>query len=888
MEKEWHSFSIKKTFTELNSGSEGLKEEEAEKRLKKYGYNKIPEKKSFSKIKIFLEQLKSPLVYILLIAGIITFILKEYADSIIILIAVFLNTIIGYFQEEKANDALGKLKKILETNAIVFRDGREEKIFQKEIVPGDIIFLRAGNKVPADARIIEAHDLKINESSLTGEWLASDKNEEVLEKEISLADRKNIAYMGTTIESGWGKAIVIKTGLMTAMGKIVETVKETKEEKTPYQKKLARFSKIIGVIIVVISIAIFIEGIATGGEFVEIFTLAVAISVAAIPEGLPVSMTAVLALGMQRILKRKGLVRKMASAETLGSTSIILTDKTGTLTEAKMEVAGIFTETKEISENGSSYKEIDKNGLSSNTRALKIGMLCNESFVENFEEPTKKWIIHGRPTEKALFLAAIQAGFSRKELEEKQPIIDQFLFDSNYKYAASLHKINSKENILYMVGSPEKLLSMSSFIDIDGKNKKMLLSDVKKLKKKYEKLTKNGFRVISVAYKETDIEKIDNKKEEKLKEMIYVGFFALHDPIRKNTKEVMDACRKAGMKPIIITGDHMLTAKAVAEKLGFKTNSENIMEGKDLNKLSDEEFQKIFKNIQVYSRVEPIQKLKIVQAWQNAGNVVAMTGDGINDTPALKQADIGVALGSGTDIAKEVSDLVLLSDNFSIIEAAIEEGRAIIDNIRKIITYLLSDSFTEVILVSVSLLFGWPLPVLAGQILWVNLIEDGPLSICLAFEKKEKDIIERKPSDYSVFLLNKEMKVLILIIGIITDFLLLGLFFFLLKHSGYEIGHIRSVVFAGLTIDSLFYVFSCKSLRRNLWHINIFSNKFLIYAWVFGIIMLLSALYIPLLQNLLKTTALNLFDWGLVLGLGFLNIVLIEFTKWLFIRSNKI
>jgi len=341
------------------------------------------------------------------------------------------------------------------------------------------------------------------------------------------------------------------------------------------------------------------------------------------------------------------------------------------------------------------------------------------------------------------------------------------------------------------------------------------------------------------------------------------------------------------MKPIIVTGDHMLTAKAVAERLGFKTNKENMMEGSDLNKLSDMEFKKIFKNIQIYSRVEPIQKLKIVKAWQKAGNVVAMTGDGINDTPALKQADIGIALGSGTDVAKEVSDLVLLTDNFSIIESAIEEGRAIIDNIRKIITYLLSDSFTEVVLISVSLFFGWPLPVLAAQILWVNLIEDGPLSICLAFEKKEKDIIKRKPSDYNLFLLNKEMKVLILIIGLVTDIILLGLFFFLLKYSGYEIIHIRSIIFAGLTIDSLFYVFSCKSLRRNLWHINIFSNKFLIYAWIFGIMMLLMALYIPFLQELLKTSGLNLFDWSLVLGLGALNIILIEFTKWLFISRNK-
>jgi len=877
MKKTWHNLPIKRIFKELNSGNKGLNEQEIEKRLKKYGYNELPKKKSFSKIKIFFEQLKSPLIYILFLAGIITFVLKEYSDSIIIFAAVFVNTIIGYLQEEKASNALGKLNEILQSNAVVFREEQRKNILQKEVVPGDIIFLKSGDKIPADARIIESHDLKVNESSLTGEWLASDKSEKVVQKETSLADRYNMVYMGTVIESGWGKAIVTQTGIKTEIGKIAETVGRTNKEKTPYQKKLSRFSKIIGLIIVVISAAIFVEGIVTGGELIEMLTLSVAISVAAIPSGLPVAMTVVLALGMQRILKRKGLVRRIASAETLGSTSIILTDKTGTLTEAKMKVAGIFTETKKVL----------KDQKVSHIKALKIAMLCNESFIENFNEPTKEWIINGRPTEKALFLAGIQMGLSRKKLEKEQPIIDQFLFDPNYKYAFSLHKRNSKKNILYLIGSPEKVLAMSSFLDVDGKKKEMLLSDMKKLKSKYEKLSKDGFRIISVAYRDSDDQKIDNNKEEKTKEMVYVGFFALHDPIRKETKEVMDACREAGMKPVIVTGDHMLTAKAVAEKLGFKTNKKNMMEGNYLNKLNDREFKKIFKNIQVYSRVEPIQKLRIVKAWQEAGNVVAMTGDGINDTPALKQADIGVALGSGTDVAKEVSDLILLTDNFSIIESAIEEGRVIIDNIRKIITYLLSDSFTEVVLISVSLLLGWPLPILAAQILWVNLIEDGPLSICLAFEKKEKDIIKRKPSNYNLFLLNKEMKVLILIIGLITDILLLGLFFLLLKYSGYEISHIRSIIFAALTIDSLFYVFSCKSLRRNLWHINIFTNKFLIYAWVFGIIMLLSAIYIPFLQGLLKTISLNLFDWGLVLGLGFLNIVLIEFTKWLFI-SRKI
>ncbi len=877
MAKKWHSFSIKKTFQELKSSPQGLTQQKAEQRLEKVGFNRLPQEEQFSKIKTFFEQFKSPLVYILLIAGIIAFVLDEYTDSAVIFGAVLLNTIVGYFQENKASQALGKLKKALHFKAVVFRDGQEKEVFQKSIVPGDIVLLRTGNKAPADARIVESHDLKINESALTGEWLAADKKTAVLSEKISLADRDNMVYMGTIIESGWGRAVVVGTGLKTELGRIAGMIKATKEKKTPYQRKLSHFSKIIGLVITVISLGIFVEGMLVGGRFVEMFTTSIAVAVAAIPEGLPVAMTVILALGMQRILKRKGLVRRLASAETLGSTSIILTDKTGTLTEAKMEVASVLT--------GESLLQNDQ-PRESDLFALKIGLLCNESFIENLDDPIKKWKVRGRPTEKPLFLAGIRAGFSRKKLEAEQPVLDRLFFDPVYKYGASLHKFNARDNILYLVGSPEKILNISSYLSIKNKDKKLLLADFKKIKNRIDGLTREGLRVVAVAYKKTKDEKIDAKKEEASREMVFVGLFSLHDPIRKGTKKVMQLCRQAGLKPIIATGDHKLTARKVAEKLGFKIKPANILEGKDLAKLSDQEFEQRFKQIQIYARVEPAQKLRIVQAWQKNGEVVAMTGDGINDAPALKQADIGVALGSGTDVAKEVADLVLLTDNFSVIEAAIEEGRAIIDNVRKVVTYLLSDSFTEVILIGVSLLFGWPLPVLAGQILWVNLIEDGPIGITLAFEKKEDDIMKRKPRDYAFSLLNKEMKTLIFIIGLFTDILLLGLFFWLLKFSGYQIVHIRSVIFTALTIDSLFYIFSCKSLRRNIWQINLFSNKFLIYAWFFGVIMLLGALYLPFLQTLLKTVPLNSFDWILVLGLGVFNIALIEVTKYYFITRK--
>jgi len=887
MQKPWHNFSIERTFREVKSRPAGLTEKEVKERARRFGSNKLPEEKPFSRVKLFLEQLRSPLIYILLVAGVITLVLNEYTDTIVIFGAVFLNTIVGYFQESKANQALNKLKKVLKIKTIVFRDGQEKEITQEKLVPGDVIFLKAGYKVPADARIIESHNLRLNESVLTGEWLAAKKNKEVLPAKTPLADRDNMTHLGTIIEDGWGKAVVTEIGLKTEIGQLAQLVKETKEKKTPYQRKLARFSKIIGLIIVIICLAIFIEGMFTGGEFVEMFEIAIAVAVAAIPEGLPIAMTVILALGTQRILKRKGLVRKLASAETLGSTSIILTDKTGTLTKAKMEVSGIYTAS-EILED--LFLKSKQKLQESHMLALKIALLCNESFIENFEEPMKKWIIRGRPTEKALLLAAIQSGLSKRKLEAEQPKIDQFLFEPTYRYAATLCQMTPKteDNILYLVGAPEKVLSMSSYLDSHGQKKDLLLTDFKKLKNKYESLTKQGLRVIAVAYQKTKNQKIEPAEEEKNKKMVFVGFFALHDPIRKDIKEAIQLCRQAGMKPIIVTGDHRLTARAVAEKLGFKLKREHILEGKDLDRMSDKEFKKKFKDIQIYARVEPAQKLKIVQAWQKNGEVVAMTGDGINDTPALKQADIGLALGSGTDVAKEVADLVLLTDNFSIIVAAIEEGRAIIDNIRKVITYLLSDSFTEVILIGVSMLLGWPLPVLAVQILWVNLIEDSLPNVALAFEPKEKGLMEQKPQGQNIPLLTKEMKTLIFIIGFLTDIFLLGLFFYLLKYSDYSLAHIRSVIFAGLAVDSLFYVFSCKSLRRNLWHINPFSNKFLIGAWLFGLLMLMAALYLSPFQDLLRTVPLTIFDWQLILSLGLINMALIEATKWYFITKKEL
>ncbi|PIR02229.1 MAG: hypothetical protein COX88_01735 [Candidatus Nealsonbacteria bacterium CG_4_10_14_0_2_um_filter_35_20] len=860
----WHNLDFKEVVKILRTNiGKGLSEKEVKVCQREFGKNKLPEEKPLSMLRMFLEQFRSPLIYILVIAGIITLILKDYTDAIIIFGAVFLNTIVGYLQENKASQALRELKKIVKHTAEVLRDGNLKVIDSAELVPGDIIILNPGDKVPTDGRIIECYDFKINEMALTGEWMAAKKISEVLARKTPLADRDNMVFMGTVVEDGKAKAVVTAIGIETEIGKVARLVKEAREEKTPYQKKIAHFSEIIGTIIGAICFGIFVEGMITGGEFVEMFTTAVAVAVAAIPEGLPVAMTVILALGMQRILKKKGLVRRLASAETLGSTSVICSDKTATLTEGKMKVSDViaFKETKLL--------------------CLKAAALTSEAFIENPTSPKEKWIIRGRSTDRALLEAGIESGIDgKKEFEKKK--IAELPFNPVNKFAAALYNENGQK-FLYVCGAPEKILEFSKL----GKKEK------ENWQKKLEKLAQKGLRVVASAHRKINRERGSADLTESgflsidlIKDLDFIGLITLKDPIRPEVKEAMKVCRRAGMRPIIVTGDHKLTAKAVAEELGFKVKEENILEGKDLDKLSDDDFEEILPQIQIYARVEPKHKMRIISAWQEKKEVVAMTGDGINDAPALKRADVGIAVGSGTEVAKETADLILLNDSFSIIVAAVEEGRAILDNIRKVITYLLSDSFTEVILVGVSIMAGLPLPVTAVQILWVNLIEDGLPDIALAFEPKEKDIMKQKPGGHEIPLLTREMKTIIFIIGIFTDLILLGLFFWLWNQN-HDIAYVRTMIFACLSIDSLLYVFSCKSLRRNLWRINPFSNKILVAAWLLGMAMLMAALYLPTLQAFLKTVPLGIFDWQIILGLGLLNVILIEATKWYFIAKRK-
>lgn len=859
MERMWHSISWSEALQALSTdGKIGLSAAEVKNRQKQFGKNKLPEEKPLSKFKIYWEQFHSPFVYILVIAGVVTLLMREFTDAFVIWAAVIMDTTVGFIQENRTSRALQELKKIVKNEAEVLRGGNLKIVDAEEVVPGDIIILNPGDKIPADARIMEAHGLKVNEMALTGEWLPSEKNARVLPARTHLMDRDNMVYMGCVVEEGKGKAVVAQTGLHTEIGKIAQMVHQAPERKTPYQKKLSSFSLVIGLGIALICVFIFLEGLAKGKDFITMFTTAVAVAVSAIPEGLPVAITVILAIGMQKVLRKKGLIRKLSSAETLGNTTVICTDKTGTLTRGQMKVAQIIGDRELI---------------------LKSGVLNAEAFVENPEDPIENWVLRGRPTDRALLEAGIENGLLNVKKEMDPDKLADVNFNPVNKFAVSLYKEKGQMN-LYICGAPERVFDRS---DLSVGQRRKLEEDLKEL-------TGQGLRVLATGFRTV-------RKNEKIvyeikglaavcHDFVFTGFIALSDPVRSEVKEAVQVCREAGMRTIIVTGDHQLTAKAVGQELGFQVSEQNIMEGMDLDKFSDEEFAKVLDQIQIYARVEPKHKMRIIKAWQDRGEVVAMTGDGINDAPALKKADIGIALGSGTAVAKESSDLILLNDSFAIIVKAIEEGRVIIDNIRKVITYLLSDSLTEVILVSVSIFIGAPLPITAAQILWVNLIEDGLPDVALAFEPREKGIMKQKAQGHHVHLLTKEMKFIIVIIGLITDLMLLALFCWLWK-DGLDIAYIRTMIFACLTVDSMFYAFACKSLRQNLWHINIFSNKLLSWSVVLGILMLAAAVYVPFLQTLLKTVPLGIYDWLVVFALGAAEVAAIEAAKHHFIVRHQ-
>ena len=836
----------------------GLTQSKANKQLKKYGYNKFSESGKKPVLLILLQQFLSPLMFILLIAAIASILINEYSDAIVIGIAVLMNGAIGFFQEWKAEKAVTTLKSYEVPICMVRRDGKILSIEAKKLVPGDIVLLTAGSRVPADIRLFYTVDLRIEEALLTGESRAIAKDTNILHKALVLGDRTNIAYSGTYVINGKAEGIVIATGEKTELGKLAKLVIETKEELTPLQIQIKHFSWILGGLMLIITSGIFFLGLIKGIPFHQIITTSIALAVAAIPEGLLVAVTVVLAIGMQRMLKRKALVRHLIAAETLGSVSVICTDKTGTLTEGQMSVNQIITKNSDFAL--PNLKEIPKDVY----EILITGCLNNDAQIS----ADKKSQRIGHPTEVALLEAAHNANISIESIQKETPRIKEIPFSSELKYMATVHKIDTCERLI-VKGAPEQVLTMCP-------------QDENYFKIKSNEMTKKGLRVLAFAIK--DLNSINLKKD--LNKLECLGLVGIQDPLRPHTIDTINDLKNAGIRLILITGDHKETATNIAKGAGIPVRDKAIITGTELSNMSDKQLYNNIENIDVFARVNPKHKIRIVDAWQKKGKSVAMIGDGVNDAPALKSADIGVALGSGSDVAHEISDMVLLDNNLSTISAAVQAGRVIFDNIRKIIVYLMADSFSEIILIAGSLLLGLPLPILASQILWINLVTDGFPNIALTVEPGEPEIMLEKPRPKNTPVVNKEMKILIFLIGIITDLGLFALYLTLLFYSKFDLIHIRTIMFTALSIDSLFYVFSVRSMRTSIIRTNLFQNHWLIVAVIGGALIQLAVIYIPSLQILFQTVSLGLLEWGIILGLSVIKIIGIEITKDWFIHHK--
>ena len=882
MTEKYHALDVKSVLISLNTSEKGLSDEEAKKRLGKFGINEIERTKKISPLAILVRQFTSFVVMILLFAIVISLTIGENLDALVISIIVVLNGIFGFTQEFKAEKAIEALRKLTALKARVIRDNDEIEIDSKELVPGDIILLETGDKVPADARLTHVVALKIDEASLTGESMPSKKQVEPLKEDIPLPDQENIAFMGTIVTKGHARAVITNTGMATEIGKIAEMVQEVDEKQTPLQIKLKEFGKwlgfvTIGICAVVFTVRILREYLMTGliePTFVnETLLAAVALAVAAIPEGLPAIVTISLALGVQRMVKRNALIRQLPAVETLGCTNIICSDKTGTLTKNEMTVREIYTN-KLIKVTGEGYAPKGRfifNNQSVNTKEiellLRIGALCNDARLTHNE----KWDIFGDPTEACLVVSAEKLGFKKVNLEKKFPRINEIPFDSERKRMSTIHKIN-REEVAYVKGAPDELLKKCTQIYNNGKITQLTNKDKKAILDINKDMASRALRVLGFAYRPlTKGYKLNEQEIEK--NLTFVGLQAMIDPPREEVKESIKKCEAAGIKTIMITGDHKLTAVAIAKELGLFNESSIALTGEEMNKLSDKEFSKVSDKVVIYARVSPEHKARILDTLKKKGHTVAMTGDGVNDAPALKRADIGIAMGiTGTEVAKEASDMVLTDDNFTSIVNAVEEGRGIYNSIKQFVQYTLSSNLGEILVIFIAILIGWPLPLIAIQILWVNLLTDGLPGLALGLDPFDKEIMKKQPRKKKEGIIDKEVIQNILIVGIVMCIGTLSMFYM------YDIGTMKakSVAFTTLIVFQLFNVLT---YRAKNFAINIKTSKFLIGSVIISILMQFAVLYTPFLNTAFKTVPLAPIDW--------LWVVLVSSTLYIILEVRK-
>lgn len=885
----WHDKTTEEVARRIKTNAKvGLAEKDVEKRKMEFGLNKLEEKKKENVFIKFIKQFNDFMIIILIIASIISAVVSkmqgenDYVDSIIIIAIVILNAIMGLVQEERAEKSIESLKKLTPKMAKVLRDGKVEEINAEELVPGDIIELEDGKYVPADCRIIECYNLKIEESSLTGETIPVEKTTEIInDRNITLADINNMAFMTTVVVHGHGKAIVTETGMDTKIGQIANMIIKEESPETPIQKKLSEVGKILGLVCLGICLVIFIIGLIKRIEPIEMFMTSVGLAVAAIPEGLPAIVTIMLSIGVTKMAKKNSIIRKLPAVETLGSSSVICSDKTGTLTQNKMTVIKTYSDNKKI--------------------LLELGCMCTDCIIQ---EENGVQIATGEATELAIVNYALDENINKVDLYKKMPRIDDIPFDSNTKMMTTIHRIekdipkysvNDKNYIFgqqhineinvqkpvkqfrYITkGAPEILIDKCTKILINEKIQPITNMQRNKIRQENLKMANDALRVLAVAYKDT------KDRNEKIDDLIFVGLIGMIDPPREGVKEAIECCKNAGIKTVMITGDQLATAKAIANELGILKNENEAITGKELDVISDSNLEKNISNYSVFARVTPEHKVRIVKAWQKTGAVVAMTGDGVNDSPALKNADIGIAMGkSGTDVAKNAADMILVDDNFVTIVEAVRQGRNIYDNIKKAIHFLLATNIGEIVTIFIGLILGFDSPLLAIQLLWVNLVTDSFPAIALGLEKEEKGIMERKPRNSKDSIFAEGLWYRIVTEGIMIGSLTLFAFSLGNKYYGVEVG--RTMAFVSLGLLELVHSFNIKS-EESLFKTEIFENKYLIGSFFAGTLLQIIVVIVPYLANIFKLVSLNKIQWFYTIGISFLPIIIIELQKWL----NKI
>jgi len=866
---EWHAIKEDEVLKQLRTSKEGLSEEEASRRLQIYGRNELKKVRRLETLKILLRQFASFLVIILLIAIVISAILKHWIDFSVILGIVVLNGAFGFFQEYKAEREIENLKKMLVLKAKVIRKNKIEEIDAGELVPGDILILSEGDEITADARILISNNTEVNEAPFTGESVSVEKFARTLRMGVTLTERINMLYQGTSIVKGNCQAVVIETGMRTELGKIAWLVQEVQPEKTPFNEKMDKFARNLGLVIIILIAIVSLIGVFSGIDKIQIFFTAVSLAVSAIPEGMPAVVTITLALATKRMAKVNVLIRKLPAAETLGRVTIIAVDKTGTITEEKMQVKRIFVN-KKITSNFEKNKETEL--------LFKIGILCNNARIEEKASESKRTglasekreegeieeYIIGDPTEKALLLAADNYGLDKKKETQAQKRVREFPFSSARKMM-SIVRETKNGYVSYVKGAPEIIIKNCNAELINGKMYRLNKIRKEELIEEYEELASEGMRVLGFAYK--PIVKSVKDIEQKLAErnLIFVGFQGFIDPPRAEVKQAIKECEEAGIRVIMITGDSAMTAKTVGEEIGLKGE---IITAEQLERISDEKLFDSIDKISIFARVSPEDKLRIINTLKRKNEIVAMTGDGVNDAPALKRADIGIAVGRGTDVAKDASDMILVDNHFASIVKAVKEGRRIDDNITKFIKYMFSANFYEIMLIAFSILVALPLPLLPLQILWLNFITDSFPALALSTEHAEEDIMKRKPSRKSIL---REVKAFPVIAGIMIFLASLLLFYFYME----DLDKARTMAATTGFMFEMFLVFNCKS--KNLFFKSKF-NKYIVYAVLFSLALHLVVIYTPL-NSLFSFVFLGIFDWLKIIGLCIVGFVIMEAVK---------